>query len=434
MLERLNDGWQRFDGGRRWRCRAPDYLCEIDDPGYVPSLLKQPGTAERVRRIHAFYAGRIAMGLLDRDGTALDILVANSMTESYGTVPSPLNRAALERTLDAHPELSLDARLDTLLREIGAQRSTRWLVRFEPGYRMPAATPSRVSVGAHQMLLSTAAALPSQRRPDGLSPTTVREQVVRLASESLHSAQLAVEYLNAHSGQHQGELPLIAATYNAGSPRHTNANPWHLVQYGEHIDRWIGYYNASRQTAGAVAALPPGRPAAPPPPLPVTRSTELPAGSPVLPGNEAQLSPHFSLAELTRSDKARELSISNVPTAAVVANLRRLADRLEQVRALLGGRVITVNSAYRCPQLNHAVGSKDTSKHLHGLAADIVCPTFGSPLLICQTIAASGMPFDQLIHEFGRWVHLGLAFDGKAERRQQLTIDSRGTHVGLLPL
>lgn len=262
----------------------------------------------------------------------------------------------------------------------------------------------------------------------------VREQVLRLASESLYSAQLAVEYLNAHSSQHQGELPLIAATYNAGRPRHTNANPWHLVQYGEHIDRWIGYYNASRQAGGAVAVLQPSRSATPPLPRPVTHSTALPAGSPVQRGNEAQLSPHFSLAELTRSDKARELGISNVPTIAVVADLHRLADRLEQVRALLGGRTITVNSAYRCPQLNRAVGSKDTSLHLHGLAADIVCPAFGTPLQICRTIAASGIPFDQLIHEFGRWVHLGLAFDGKTDRRQQLTIDSHGTHIGLLPI
>jgi len=434
MLERLDGGWKRFNGGRRWRCSAPAYLCEVDDPGHVPSLLPQPGIAERVRRIHAFYAGRITMGALDVDGTGLDILVANAMTESYGTVPSPLDRAALDRILDSHPELPLDARLDTLLRQIRADHSTRWLVRFEPNYLMPAATPSRVSVGAHHMLLSTASALPSQRRRNAPGPTTMREHVVRLASESLYAAQLAVEYLNGHSGQHQGQLPLIAATYNAGSPRPTSVNPWHLVQFGEHIDRWIGYYNASRRATGATTAPGPTHAILPAPPQPPTDSTQLPAGSPVQPGNETLLSAHFSLAELTRSEKALQLGISNVPTADVVSNLRRLADRLEQVRALLGARTLTINSAYRCPELNRAVGSKGTSKHLSGLAADFVCPTFGSPLDICRVIAASGLAFDQLIHEFGHWVHFGLAVEGAPERRQQLTIDSDGTHVGLLPV
>lgn len=434
MLERLDDGWMRFDRGRRWRCRAPAYLCEVDDAGQVPTLLPQPGIAERVRRIRSFYAGRLGLGALDREGTALDILVANAMTESYGSVPSLLERAALERALDQHPELPLDLRLDTLLRQIGADRGTRWLVRLEPGYSAPVATPSRVSVGAHHMLLSTAAALPSQRRSGLTAPNAVREQVLRLAADSLHAAQLAVEYLNGRSGQHQGQLPLIAATYNAGSPRRTDANPWHLVQYGAHIDRWIGYYNASRQAMGAVAAPAPARSAAPPPPRPTTLATALPAGSPVASANAGQLTAHFSLAELTRSDKARELGIANQATPAVAANLRRVAERLEQVRALLGDRPIAVNSAYRCPELNRAVGSRNTSMHLHGLAADIVCPAFGTPLAVSRAIAASAIPFDQVIHEFGRWVHLGLAFDGGPERRQQLTIDRHGTHVGLLPV
>jgi len=434
MLERLNDGWLRFDRGRRWRCLAPAYLCEIDDAGQVPTLLPQPGIVERVRRIRAFYAGRLGLGLLDCDGTALDILVANAMTESYGTVPSPLDRSALERALDQHPELPLDLRLDTLLRQIGAGGSSRWLVRLEPGYSAPVGTPSRVSVGAHHMLLSTAIALPSQRRRGQTAQNAVREQVLRLAAESLHAAQLAVEYLNGRSGQHQGQLPLIAATYNAGSPRRTDANPWHLVQYGAHIDRWIGYYNASRQAIGMLAASAPARSAVPPPPVPATLATALPAGSAVAPANAGQLSAHFALAELTRSDKARELGIANQATPAVAANLRRVAERLEQVRTLLGDRPIGINSAYRCPELNRAVGSKDTSMHLHGLAADLVCPTFGTPLAVSRAIAASAIPFDQVIHEFGRWVHLGLAFDGAAERRQQLTIEPHGTHVGLLPV
>lgn len=429
MLERLADGWKRFDGGLRWRCAAPGYLCEVSDPGHVPSLLAERGIAEKLRRIRAFYAGRLAFGALDRDGNALDILVANAMTESYGTVPSPLDRRQLERRLDEHPELPLDARLDTLLREIGAMREARWLVRFEPGYTSPIATPSRVSVGAHHMLLSTANALPSQRRSDAAG--AARDQTLRLAAESLHAAQLAIEYLNGLNGRHQGELPLVAATYNAGSPRSTGANPWHLVQYGAHIDRWIGYYNASRALLNATAP-PAAAAASPPPPMPAAAAL-LPAGSPVRPENREPLSAHFTLAEFTASQTARERSIDNQPSPAIVAHLRRVAERLEQVRTLLGARSIHVNSGYRCPALNRAVGSKDSSMHVHGLAVDFVCPGYGSPLQICRAVAASGIAFDQLIHEFGRWVHLGLAAAG-AERRQQLTIDSAGTHVGLLPV
>ena len=107
---------------------------------------------------------------------------------------------------------------------------------------------------------------------------------------------------------------------------------------------------------------------------------------------------------------------------------------MEQIRALLGNRPIRINSAYRCPELNQAAGSQPTSMHLFGLAADFVCPGFGSPLQIARAIAASTLDFDQVIHEFGRWVHIGLPLEGHANRRQQLTIDRAGTHVGLLPI
>lgn len=430
MLEKLEDGWFRFAGGRRWRVRSPHYLCEVDYPDEIPSLLHERGIAERLRRVRAFYAGRIDYGLLDRDGTAIDILVANAMTESYGTVPSSLNKSALERALSASPNLPLDVRLDNLLRSIGSEKSTRWLIRFEPGYSTPIATPSRVSVGAHHMLLSTARGLPSQIRRGLRAEDGISEEVLSLAADSLHSAALAAEYLNVASGMHQGQLPMIAATYNAGRPRFTSTNEWKLVQYGEHINRWIAYYNASRQLINGtqLITLSSTNPNA------NSAANSLSVGSRVVRENGEQLSPHFSLAEFIRSDKARELGIKNQPTAEVVAKLKRLATSMEQVRKLLGNRVIKVNSAYRCLELNRALGSRDTSMHRHGLAIDFVCPNYGSPLAICRAIVASSIPFDQVIHEYGRWVHFGLALDGNSERRQQLTIDRRGTHIGLLPV
>lgn len=423
MLKSLGDGWFCFEGGQRWRCQAPGYLCEIEAVGNCPSLLKEPGIAERVRRIRAFYAGRIQLGVLDQYGTGLDILVANAMTESYGTVPSPLDFAALERQLDTPSGFPLDVRLDQMLREIGASKASRWLVRFEPGYTSPFTTPAKVSVGAHHMLIATAMNLASQRSSSSDKKTTARLQILQLASKSLHAAQLATEYLNNKHAAHQGQLPLIAATYNAGSPRLSTSNPWRLVQYGKHIDRWVAYYNASRLAINTSS--------------PQSVKSEVltaPARSTVFPGNASSLSPHFTLAELCASDTARKLGIANQPPPLVDASLRQLAGLLEQVRTLLGDRALHISSGYRCPELNQAVGSKSTSRHLHGLAADFTCSQYGSPLQICRAIAASSIPFDQIIHEYGRWVHIGLALPGQALRRQQLTIDKGGTHVGLLPV
>lgn len=143
---------------------------------------------------------------------------------------------------------------------------------------------------------------------------------------------------------------------------------------------------------------------------------------------------HFTLEEFTRSDKAKLLGIVNTPAPAIVANLRRLARFNELVRLELGGAAMTISSGYRCPALNRAVGGAANSAHLDGLACDFTAPTFGTPLAICQALEKSYLQFDQLIVERvggATWVHLGIAAEGKTPRRQVLTIDSRGTRIGL---
>jgi hypothetical protein len=99
---------------------------------------------------------------------------------------------------------------------------------------------------------------------------------------------------------------------------------------------------------------------------------------------------------------------------------------LESIQTLLR-HPITITSAYRNPEVNRLVGGVPTSKHALGLAADLVCPAFGAPLDIARAIAASGIGFDQVIHEYGRWVHVGLAIEGNAPRGQLLTISSKKT-------
>lgn len=439
MLQPLSDQWFCFSQGRRWRCLPPGYLCEVESAGHVPSLLQSPGIAEKIRRIKAFYDGRLQWGSLDRSGTALDIMVANAMTESYGTVPSPLNVGPLQKTLDALAAkgIGLDQGLDRMLRDMAADRQTKALVRHESGYVTPLQTPHKVSVGAHHMLLATAAGLPSQQNKPRSIGKNIQDQVIQLAADSLYSAQLAVEYLNQAEGKHQGHLPLIAATYNAGRPRESASNDWHLVQYGDHIGRWISYYNASRQTAHAVLA-PAHRQISQAPqrdhPPAVTQPLLSGAGPDKSNPTSLLFPPNLSLGKLIFSPTAQKRGIDNRPPPSIEHNLLRLAQTLDKVNALLSPYHMDISSAYRCPPLNQAVGGATHSMHLLGLAADFVCPDYGSPLHICRAIVASGIEFDQIIHEYGRWVHLGLAAPGHASRRQQLTISNRGTQVGLLPV
>jgi hypothetical protein len=131
-----------------------------------------------------------------------------------------------------------------------------------------------------------------------------------------------------------------------------------------------------------------------------------------------QLSTHFSLAQLVRSETAEQRGIDNSPPPEVFDNLRRLAAGLEQVRTLLGAP-IEISSGYRCPELNALVGGAAGSQHTLGLAADFVCPEFGSPLEIARAIQRSGIVFDQCILEYGEWVHLSFAHP---PRQRMLTI------------
>lgn len=117
-----------------------------------------------------------------------------------------------------------------------------------------------------------------------------------------------------------------------------------------------------------------------------------------------QLTEHFSLEELTHSDKAVELNIDNFPPLEVVACLTRCAMGLEAVRQILG-EPMHISSGYRSPALNRAVKGEPKSAHLYGYAADFTCPNFGTPRDVAQAIVRGHVPFDQVICE-GTWVHI----------------------------
>jgi len=140
------------------------------------------------------------------------------------------------------------------------------------------------------------------------------------------------------------------------------------------------------------------------------------------------LSPNFTLEELTHSEIAERQGLDNTPNDDVKANLTRLARFLEEVRRVLG-RPIMVNSAYRSPQVNTAVGSKPTSQHCNGCAADIKVPGL-TPDNIVKEILKTNLEYDQLIREFDSWVHISIPnkFADKP-RKQVLIIDKAGTRL-----
>lgn len=136
------------------------------------------------------------------------------------------------------------------------------------------------------------------------------------------------------------------------------------------------------------------------------------------------LTEHFTLEELTATDHRQ---FDNTPNEAERANLVRLAGLLELVKVALGGKPIMVNSAFRSKQVNDAVGSKDTSQHRVGCAADIRVPGV-TPDQVVKAVIAAKLPFDQLIREFDRWTHISIPNDPKGKARgQMLIIDKAGT-------
>jgi len=130
------------------------------------------------------------------------------------------------------------------------------------------------------------------------------------------------------------------------------------------------------------------------------------------------MTPHFTLAELTHTDHRL---LDNTPNAAELTNLKRLAEFLETVKTTLGGKPVMINSAFRSKAVNDAVGSKDTSQHRLGLAADFRVPGMVPDAVVRALLK---LPYDQIIREYDAWTHISIA---DKPRRQALIIDKAGT-------
>jgi zinc D-Ala-D-Ala carboxypeptidase len=132
------------------------------------------------------------------------------------------------------------------------------------------------------------------------------------------------------------------------------------------------------------------------------------------------MTPNFTLAELTATSHRQ---FDNTPNDAEMANLVKLAEFLEKVKTYLDGKPIMINSAFRSKAVNDSVGSKDTSQHRLGYAADFKVPGM-TPDQVVRAIIASDLQFDQIIREFDAWTHISIS---PYPRRQALIIDRAGT-------
>lgn len=134
-----------------------------------------------------------------------------------------------------------------------------------------------------------------------------------------------------------------------------------------------------------------------------------------------QLTPHFTLEELSRSETAARHGVNNTIPASLLSNAKKVANNLEIIRAHENAP-ITVFSCYRGPKVNALVGGSETSAHMQALAAD--CKVIGKSVKATCELAARVIPdFDQIIYEFGEsgWCHIGFAAPGKKPRKQLLT-------------
>lgn len=123
------------------------------------------------------------------------------------------------------------------------------------------------------------------------------------------------------------------------------------------------------------------------------------------------LTPHFTLAEMIVSQEGARSGLRNDPDMRQIEALTALCQNvLEPLRARVK-RPIVVSSGYRSTSINRRVGGSNRSQHCRGEAADIIVPGM-SPEDVFALIRAMKLPFDQVIEEFGQWVHVSHSLAG----------------------
>lgn len=153
---------------------------------------------------------------------------------------------------------------------------------------------------------------------------------------------------------------------------------------------------------------------------------------------DVALSPHFALSELVASQTAVRMGLANDPSDGQVAALTKLAaEGLEVIRAAWGAP-LHIDSGYRSPMVNAAIGGAVTSAHRATDASDGECATDVKPVAsdrrsvralfdtACSSLAAPKVPYDQIIFEYGTWVHVSLHGPHGEQRGERLMIFTDG--------
>lgn len=148
--------------------------------------------------------------------------------------------------------------------------------------------------------------------------------------------------------------------------------------------------------------------------------------------SELKFHPEFCQKKLSHSDTALQCGLNNTCPPHLLPNLARLSQLLAQVcRTLhLAPKHLHINSGFRGHELNAKVGGVPHSQHCLGLAVDLQAPTFGTPYTLAKAIERSPIPFDQLILEYNRWVHISAPAHQEPPRREVLSIFT--AHEGYL--
>lgn len=137
------------------------------------------------------------------------------------------------------------------------------------------------------------------------------------------------------------------------------------------------------------------------------------------------LTKHFTLAEMTVSQSAARDGIKNTPSASQAENLRLLCENILEPLRLRVRRPVVINSGFRSASVNRRIGGSNKSQHCKGEAADLIIPGM-EVAEVAMLIRRMNLPYDQLIDEFGQWVHVSFS---PRNRRQFLTSRYSGGQV-----
>lgn len=138
---------------------------------------------------------------------------------------------------------------------------------------------------------------------------------------------------------------------------------------------------------------------------------------------------YFTIDELTRSSEAKRRGIDNTPPQSATANLKALVENILDPLREMWGKPIKVNSGYRCPKLNAAVGGSSQSSHMSGYAADITTGTQKANGELLELLMGSGLPYTKVIDEqYCSWIHITF-IEGKPRRENIKAVKKNGKWI-----